>query len=63
MMTELKPCPFCKQNLKIENNIFAVHPKNNCVLALNQLGFHIRNSVWVEAWNRRVSENDGQTDE
>ena len=58
-MAELKPCPFCGANLKIENNVFAVHPQNGCVLGLNPLEFHIRNEVWVDAWNRRTGDGNG----
>ena len=59
---ELKPCPFCGERFILSERYKEyIHPNNECILAFidseyGELFFNEKDTLAIEAWNRRVSE-------
>jgi hypothetical protein len=58
----LKPCPFCGENLETnqEKGLY-IHPKNGCILSFidteyEEIFFYMDDKKSIEEWNRRAEE-------
>ena len=63
-MTELRPCPFCRDRPEISIGIYGLHgtppyyvlthPNNDCILADFESAAYSSKEELIEDWNRRV---------
>ena len=65
-MTELKPCPFCGEQLVRDIDGNFEHPNNDCILSWldSEFGaiFFANNEEDIAAWNRRAYDDAGRSD-